>query len=308
MRYFYFLILTLLFNNCSLSETEDFTNCHDPEHEEFVYPNIILENFKEVYDTSDISISWFESEYCGITEYNINLNNRNFENADYSKDWFQEDSIELNNLDDGIWDLQIFVFYEIMEYNDVIDIDTFNFEFEIDAIPSNNIRLSPMNLNYNQDNEFILIDLIVEELLVSELNNEGIENGISGFGIELIIPNNLELIEVLNINENFTSLNDLEESISINSLWQIIPYDLTNNLLMFSLLNNLNDQNTFIDETILLAKLKFKINQLDLTTTELSIQFLNQNSKYYWYDNENLTSFHSTTFSGYHGTNINIIR
>ena len=308
MRYFYFLILTLLFNNCS--ETGTFNNCHDPESEEFVSPNIILENFEEIYDTSSISISWLPSEYCGITEYNINLNNRYYENIDYSIDWFRLSSIELNDLDDGLWDLQILVHYEIMEHNDEVNIDTFKFEFEIDEIQENNIRLSPMTLNINElaINDDIFIDIIVEELLVSALNEEGISNGISGFGLELIIPNNLELVEVLNINENFTNLNDIEQEDGINTLWQVTPYGSMNDKLTLSLLNNLNDQNTFIDGTILLAKLKFKINQLDQNTTDLSIQFLNQDTKFYWYDNENLTSFNSSIFNGYHGTNINIIR
>ena len=250
MKYLIAILSILLFKSCTIPETEVFYNCHDPEHEDFIAPNIIFENFEAVYDTSDISISWLESGYCGLTEYRINLNNRNFENADYSTDWFSENMLELKNLDDGIWDLTIFIHYEIMDHNDDIDLDTFNYEFEINQIRANNLRLSPMYLNINEEeqNSEILIDLIVEELSVEDLSHDNILNGISGFGIELLVPTSLEFINASQINENFTNLDYSDNTEGIESYWQILPYDDLHYKLIFSFLNNLDEQYIFIDE------------------------------------------------------------
>ena len=275
MRFIYLLLYIMFFQNCESIDTGDYINCSDPEHIDFVYPNIILDNFEAIYDTSDIYLSWLDSEYCGVTEYSVDLNNRFFENNDYSIDWFTENYLELKKLDDGIWDLAIYVEYDVMDQYEDFDTDTFNFEFEIDQIPLNNLRLCPMYFDINEADQGsdLYIDLIVEELSVIDLSYDNILIGISGFGVELLVPTSLEFIEASQINDFFSNLDSFENSSGIDSYWQILPYDDLNYRLIFSFINNLNEEFTFTNETIILAKLKFQVSQIEINTDSLLIQF-----------------------------------
>ena len=80
-----------------------------------------------------------------------------------------------------------------------------------------------------------------------------------------------------------SALDSFGNSPGIDSYWQIAPYDDLNYKLIFSFMNNLNEEFTFIDETIILAKLKFKVSEILATVETFNIQFNSENSKYYWY-------------------------
>jgi len=122
------------------------------------------------------------------------------------------------------------------------------------------------------------------------------------------VPTSLEFIEASQINDFFSNLDSFENSSGIDSYWQILPYDDLNYRLIFSFINNLNEEFTFTNEAIILAKLKFQVSQIEINTDSLLIQFKPEGSKYYWYGNENSTSFSSSMFDGYHGAQIKIMR